>query len=705
MTKRKSTFVLPVPRAVSQASVKSTITSPLPSHPDVKKDDLSTLLMGTDPVEEYNKETNFFVRRQLVWSTYKRCTATAALAHSAASEIAAQEIMITPTEANPSATTIMRAKYAIDLINSAMNRPGGIVDFIVNIVDGYWGSKTGAFILTPRDVHGNILSLGIIPPMLPRPYYGWDNNTPVLSPSMSSAVIADGIWFSELSLTGGSYYTLPFDSYWQLCYGSYAYGAWQDGEPIAEKQLSNIVTHIVLSDYVRRTITCTDDAQVVLWNNVDAVALQKRSTEQKLLAYRRRQNLPVNPEDEGTRLHVTERDPDRPADVKAVNLRAFPDGFDPEMQMNNFEQRIALGFGLHPRRIAGDVQKERFGNASQAAMLNSDEPGIKVLKSVIQYFINSVLLDGVPLRAEFNSRSSPENYAIVQRDQVVSQVISQLGDKITPEMAQAYLVRNGVLTPSDIGIDSLRASDGVPLGMGWISLRDRFGHLLTYNNVLELAATTKKAVDPLLEPCAQKAIERWTEWTVNELPTVIEPTGVSYYGLRQEVDDITIEVYHDLIQCSKSKGGRSNDSRVRTIYDAFMAFFYNMFGSPGLRRFSDQKPKSNMFDELWAVSLLFYTIGAAEAGKRMQTIATRYTSVLSRYANATRAVVYMSEGLKNMSAPVTWVLGVTENHCNMCPQFAGHYPSFEEMIRHTGGLLPGDVRLTCSGNCKCRLEY
>lgn len=715
MAKRKAR---PPIQAAPKQETKSFVTVAVPSNPDVKKDDLNFLGLAIDPVEEYHRQTDLFVRREIVWNLYRRCSAVRTISNSVASEIAAQEMVITPTEANPSATTILLAKRGIDLVNNAMNRPGGVVDFIVNLIDSYWGSKTGAFILTPRDSHGNILALGILPPNIPRPFYGYTaDGSPDFFSNSQNLNLADGIWFIERSLVGANYFALPADQYFQLCYGSLGYGAFQDGEPVAEQQLSPIVTHIALSDYMRKTTMATDTSQIILLNNVDTKEFIAKSNLNKELAMKRRNGIPINPEDEGNRMVATARDLDKPASITIANLHAFPADFDPEAKIVAYEQRIALGFGVHPRRAAADIQKERFGNAAQASMLNTDEPGVKVIKSMIQYFIGSVLLSGVPVRAEFLARNTPENYWAIDRDAKAANVVAQLGANITPEMAQSYLVRQGVLEPRDINQTSIRAEDGVPVARGWVTLRDRIGHILTYDsvNLLDMptqssyvTSSQKSVVASEFQPCADAAIARYEEWIRNELPTtVVEQNGsksLSYYGLRQEVDDIAVEVYHDLVQCAKRNGAKSSDSRVRDILDNFRSYFYNLFGSPALQQFADKHPKTNLFNDLWFLSGAL-ALGTSDIAD-MQSQAAKYVPILSRYANATRAAVYMAAGLAfKGTGGVDWVLGEVENHCGMCPAFARHYDSFAEMISHTGGLLPGDVRLQCSGNCKCHLDF
>ena len=709
-----------------KAKVATTPQMTLVTSPDAQRDREVFVSFGTDPYEDYLRKRDLFVRREIVYSLFERCAATSAIAQSAAAEIASQEVYVTPTQSNPSATTILLAKRAIDIMNMAMNRPGGILSFIMNYTYSYWGSKTGAFIATPRDSAGNIESISMIHPMSPRPFFGWYNvgpeaagtPMPILSVPPGSGRgmnLADGIWYVDGGLSGRSYFALPFveGHYWQDCPSSLGWGAFQEGKPTAEYALSEIITHIALADYMRRTILCTDDAQVVAWENVDSVTVEKKANQLRDIASRRKAGEAIDPKDEGVRLSVFAKDPDRPVNIKVINLRAFPEGFDPQKMMSFYGEQIALIFGVNPRRATPDTQKERFGNATQAAMLNSDEPGIRAIKSSLQSFFSSVLLGGLPLRSEFQSRNSAENYGIVSRDVLASQVVSQAQDGMSPEQKQAYLFRTGVLTPADIGQEALRTGDSLvtqnAMTQGFLSLRDSSGLPLTYEKASIITTRSHKAelgcgckaIYSSVEECALEAQARYEEWVREELPTTISGVTLQRSALRNEVDDIAAELFNDLTQCAKRNGGRSSDQRVRMLYDFYKGAFYNLFGSPDIRVAAQARPQHNLFDTLWgsAGKLL---VGSITMGE-LQAIAMRYTMHLARYYNAIQAPIIMAQ-FAGYDGPVEWKLGLNEDHCPVCPKFAREYPSFKELLSHTGGLLPGDIRLPDFGNCKCKVE-
>lgn len=724
-------------------AIKAVPAAPAPrtvlTSPDTLRDDTLFVSFGTDPYEDYLRQTDLITKRQIVYSLWERCTATAAITASVAGELASSEVYIIPTETNPSATTLLLAKRAIDIINQSMNRPGGVVDFITNFVSGYWGSKTGAFVATPRDERGNIVSLGIINPMLPRPYFGWAPVNPMQNAGPSAMVplieptvpslgqydtgmyLAEGIWYTDGGLASRNYYALPWADghYWQACYGSLAYGAFQEGRPLAENALPDIVSHIAINDYIRRTMLCTDDSQVILWENVDETKVITKGKQLKEIIARRKAGRKIDPSDEGVRLHVWAKDPDKRAGVSAVNLRAFPQDFHPTDQLKYYAESIALMVGVNTHRAAPDTQRERFGNAAQAAMLIADEPGVKSIKTVLQSFYTSVMMAGLALRAEFQSMATAENYAIVMRDVQASQVISQAADGMTPEQKTAYLLRRGVLIPSDAGQPYIRTGDstaignpelpGSPMTFGFLSLRDAKGYPLTYERAADiitrpryqtLVRSSAKKADPQFSECIGNILGLWEDWITNDLPTTVDSAGLSRHGLVTEVDGITNEVLNAILRCARSNGARSNDVRFRGMVDEMRKGFYNLMGSPELSRANIQ-PKNNLFDELWGLAGKVM-IGTA-AVSTLQSVAATFTHDIARYLNSSRALTYFAQ-FAGYDGPIEWELGQTEQHCMMCPTYARTYKNFSELWSRTGGLLPGDIRLQCHGNCLCTLK-
>lgn len=692
---------------------------PSQSNPDSRNDQSITFGMGVNPLTQYRQETDFFARRAMCWEYAQRCTATCSIADSVADELASQEIYITPTEVNPSATTLLLAQRGVDIINNSMLKSDGLLDFIHVFVESYFFSKTGAFILTPK-VGDSIEAISILNPMRPFPYYGWTMGyegtmVPVTRPSYDSmgnlVNNIEGIWHTD----GAYYYTIPMGQYHQVTPGSYGFGAWLDTKPRAEHQMAKILAHTVLVENLLDTILCTDASQAIIWSNVDPAVLIAYSQKIKEIRRRRLSGQKVDPEDQGTRLHVTAREPDKPASGVAVNFRAFPEGFDPIRAASGYEQGIAVGHGVHARRAAPDVNSERFGNAQQAAMLNSDEPGVRAIKHSLTQFYSGVLLSGVPLRVDFMAVNSPENYAVVAKDAMIAQAISQVGAYLTKEQIQLYLLRMGFMLPSEAGVPSMRTGDGSkseelrPRPAGFASLRWSDGQPILYNPPIYVDSRfMKRKADPGLDPsaedfdvesCTLEATARYEDWMTNELPDVLTINGISRRALEEEVDDLAQQIFSWMVSCARTNIGSVRTPEAQAFLDELKTSWFNAIGSPRLRGAGHTKPSNNLFDNLWGVAGKV-ALGTADV-KTLQQIAARFTSYIARYFNALRSLAAMI-GIGDYDGGVDWVRSPVES-CRDCIKFEGHYSSMKALKRTTGGLLPGDPRLTCSGNCKCRL--
>ena len=720
------------------------------SHPDSVKDELMQFGFGLNPLSAYRRETNFFTRRRMLYEFSMRCPALMAAVGSVSDQIAAQEVYITPLETNPSASTLLLAQRAVELINNAGGKSDGTLDFIKLFVESYWLSKTGAFILTPKDSGGKIQAISILNPMQPYPLYDFEQVTygvlnpgkvatqPIIRPKLMDTQgnlinQIQGIWYVDGYPMGANYFTLPPEQYHQVAPGAVGWGAFLTTIPRVEAMLPHVLAYAALVEYLLDTVLCTDQSQAVIWQNVDPAVLKAYSNKRKEILRKRMNNLVVDPEDEGKRLHVTAREPDKPAGAQVVNFRAFPADFDIMKTLASLETTIALGLAVNPRRVSPGVQTERFGNAQQAAMLNSDEPGVIALKQSITQFLSGVLLQGVPLRADFMASNSPENYALVSKDQAVAQVISQIGDAWTTEQKTAYMVRQGTMLPSEVGIPSMRTGDGNPgvstkaergiKPRGYASLRWPDGNPIVFNppirvdprwhplseHVRSMQLVSKKAgvFDP--EGCALEAVGRYEDWITNDLPHLVKAHGFSHSSLEMDITDLTNLLYAAMIACAKSQiGDIRSDPTMRSVIDTTKSSFFNAFGPPSMRGGSLRKPKNNLFDRLWALhgKLL---LGSATLAQVQQTAAS-FTAYIPRYFNGLRALESIQIGNEieatatsnGQPMPVFWKRNATES-CGDCIRFEGSYSSFKSMLQRTGGLVPGDVRLTCSGNCKCNL--
>lgn len=711
------------------------------ANPDSVRDALIQFGFAQNPLTQYRQETNFFVRRRMAYEFAMRCPAFTTLTNSVADEIAAQEVFIVPTESSPSASTILQAQEAVTILNHAMQKRDGVLDFIHIFVESYWASKTGAFILTPT-TNGRIESIGILNPMLTFPYYGWQSQwnsggmiqAPVIQPQVDSfgnpITQVEGIWFVD----GANYFTLPMGQYHQITPGATGFGAFLDTTPRAEFMMPWLLAYTAIVENLVDTMLCTDTSQAVLWQNVDPEVLKAYNAKLKIVRGKRRNNERIDPEDEGQRLHVTAREPDKPAHAEVVNFRAFPTDFDPIKTMDALQSDIALGLGLNPRRGSASSQSERFGNASQAAMLNSDEPGVRAVEHSLLDFVSGVLLGGIPLRADFMAGNSPKNYAVVAKDQVVAQTLSQLKDILSSDQQMAYLVRQNVLMPAEAGITSSRTGDGTTksfppshlIQRGWASLRWPDGMPIVYEpgiwldpNVGIKALPEKKQnllpsgdtfVGFNADDCAANAMSRYDAWISNELPHVVGTRGFNRHGLEEEVDDLAIELWGMMVNCLKSHIGNVRTQRVLWVLEALRLSWYDAIGSARLRQGNMTKPQHNLFDELWAIQGMLLT-GRAQPAQAAQ-IASHYSSYINRYFNALRSAFYASkiepateenpQGGELSQGPVKWVRNAQES-CRDCIAFEGEYSSVKALLKRTGGLLPGDPRLTCSGNCKCNL--
>lgn len=92
--------------------------------------------------------------------------------------------------------------------------------------------------------------------------------------------------------------------------------------------------------------------------------------------------------------------------------------------------------------------------------------------------------------------------------------------------------------------------------------------------------------------------------------------------------------------------------------------------------------------------------------------ATQGYSRAELYAGHVWRGVWAGEGERRretgVDGPVRWVLDPTAHHCAECPIFGSDppgrwYASFADMLRYTGGTLPGHGT-DCDGNCRCHLE-
>lgn len=756
MSKRQQRSITTLKSVPAATSTEDVAPSQLPINPSSRSEQgLENISLAVDPVLQFKSIQGFFKRREFVYSMALSCSGTNGLVHTTASDLAAQQIHIVPTETNPSASTLLIAEEAAQTLNTLQGKPGGLYDFYVQFLRGVWFSKTGAFIAMPVR-NGEIESIGIIPPTLPYPYFGWETATNNVSgnpqiPLLPSPSRLDewgnpleeikGIFYTDLGVDQGRFYTLPVGSYFQVCPGAASYGAFQTTIPLGEQHLGKIASLIALEDYIRNTINNTDDAQAVVWNNVDARLLKAINEARKKVREMRRSGKILDEESMASaRIHVTPQNMDKPASVDVANLRVLPEDFDPLKWEAQLSETLALMFGVHPRRITPSYGSERFGNATQAAMLNHDEPGVRMIESQMEQFITHRLLEGLNVKAQMVAETLPKNYAVASRDNVVSQTLAQIAQNLDPREFRAYAQRMGLLRPSEVQEDpkTLQArlldapppdpnNPNQPFGKnnskspadqnedddkqksvtfwprGFASVRHRDGTPFVYNKPIIINKKKATRADTLDDMLAEiEAI--YESWMMNDLPLVIREGRISRQLLIRATDDMASQIWAIISTAFSRETENDEEWHITQLYQAMRAGFFNAFASPELRPgLMDVAPSRNLFNVTWSLAGAV-SLGRADA-MTLQREAAKFKHYFARYFNSIRSARLMREGLRMPdTVPVTWVRNVAES-CGDCTRYEGTYPNFKAMLRATRNMTPGDPRLQCSGNCKCNLSY
>ena len=657
----------------------------------------------------------------MLYSLAERCTVTSAIAHNLAADLAAQQIYVIPSVTNPSVTEMSIMRHAIALLNSWQLRPTGVVDAMLNMVKGYLWSKTGVFIAMPRD--GNVVqSLLVLPSMIVFPHYGWMGDGTVVVRGGGSLIApgegqidkwgnpigstdeVQGIYYTDVGVSTARYYELAREEYYQICPGALGYGAFQTTKPRAEGLISDIVEMIALDDYARGVMLNTDESQVVLWQNVSSTQLKEFSEKRKQMRELRRKAQPIPPDEQGLRLHATAKDPTRPANVIVADLRALPKDFDLVKLRQDRAEALCVRSGVHPRRATPNYQSERFGNSTVANTQQHDEPAEREIKITLEAFVTSVLMGGTRARAAMVAENSPENYAIVQRDVSIAQALSQ-SDWMSPEMKMSYALRQGMIQPSEAGTQAFRTGDSEPgetISLkSFATLVDRQGRPYVWEPpiVVQPSLNGRKAFD--VEECTRLATGRYEEWIENELPTVVQGNRLDRSVLTEEVDDIANDVWSQVVRCYRSQTGNDQSPQVREILNYNRAAWLNAIASPEARPPvpTERRPGNNLWLNIWSQAGRI-ALGDATTDT-LKATAAFFTPYIARYMNAIRAGVSATEW-QGREGPVRWSRHALDS-CGDCVAFEGVYPSYAAMLRRTRGLVPGDLRLTCSGNCKCDL--
>lgn len=256
MSKRHTKAYPPTPiQPVSQ--LQTDADQPAPPNPELAA-------FATDPLDAYDAlKHDVYCRRELVWKIYRQNEDAQSLESALVGALADSEIIITSTKPPARQTEADRAeaKRLMAVINQAMGRRGGSLEFIKGFVGGFLGSITGSIPQIVYDRLGNVVEIGILDPMAPRPYwkegetfyYGQDGEEGVaryLEPA--------GIWYRG---TGGIYTSLPKGLYYQATYGALARGAWIVGRPLAEENLAILSLGTALQQFIRLNVLAKQVAQ------------------------------------------------------------------------------------------------------------------------------------------------------------------------------------------------------------------------------------------------------------------------------------------------------------------------------------------------------------------------------------------------------------------------------------------------------------
>lgn len=91
-------------------------------------------------------------------------------------------------------------------------------------------------------------------------------------------------------------------------------------------------------------------------------------------------------------------------------------------------------------------------------------------------------------------------------------------------------------------------------------------------------------------------------------------------------------------------------------------------------------------------------------GGTLSNIASGFINRIGMYAGAAWNAIWEGVGsiFGKRKQPVTRVLDVEAQHCQTCPDKAGTYPSWDDMVSAVG--LPGDGSDDCGSNCRCTID-
>lgn len=640
---------------------------------------------AVDPLDAYDElKHDVYCRRQIVWDIYRSNEDAQSIESALVGALADSEIVITSTKPTAQQTEADRAeaKRLMQVINRAMGRRGGYLEFLKGFIAGFNGSVTGAFVQTVFDNLGEIVEIGIIDPMSPRPYY--QDATGIYYDQSGNRqeswyMAPSGIWYKG---SNGFYTTLPSGLYYQATYGSMGRGAFVVGRPLAEENLKWMALGTSITQFLAKSILGLDASQVLVMNFVDKEAFFSQLQQRKEALRQKR----VAGESKGNVLAVTQNNPDKGAEIKTVNLRGLPEGIDILEAADLAAAKVAKGFGVKPSRTATLGDKSRYaGSGAQAAQQESDEWGFSIAKSAVLTFLNEYVIGDKPFVARIMGTDDPKSYSRVVYEGQVAQNVSQLaGLATTPDKQDQlwqYMVERGVMPTASIGA---------------IAVTQTSAKALTGRK----ASDDPAQVDKNVEACSQDLNALWAGFVANDLPQAVDRFGIDDQKLRDELFYIAQLLIAQTIRCIRNAAGGVRDAYIRNLENQARIGINNLVGRPEDWT-STLRPRYPAYSEIINFSPLI-AVGTATLAD-LQNRALRYGGYVDNYANLSKQANWYALG-QTSTGRVQWIRTAQES-CPDCVAFEGIYNDMNELLARTGGRLPGSPALADQGHCKCYLQF
>ncbi len=628
-----------------------------------------------------------------------------------AMSIGAMDVIVRPTITNPSASDILMMRNAVGAINRSARKAGNMTSLAQVFIDGYMRSHTGAFCIPTRDSNGYVESFEFIDPLAPHPHYGEYGGILTLAPTLDNPY-AEGIWY----VLPGELYPFRHEDYFQEAYGAYGSGKWLVGSPLTHRVIGDVLMDVVLADIERRSASGTDPSQIISIANVAPEKIKEwKDNADDYKARKARGERPAYSES-NPRLVLYKESSDSLADDPRVNvydLRLFPKDFNLLEAQAKAAHNIARGLGVSVKWVADEKAQGYSGNAVQLALSVSDSPGMDSVVVSFTSMLQEMLLPGVPATITLQSKSAPETYAQVNSDKVAAEVAKALVETGLPQsVAQLYLMKRGAIGAADIGTYSLSLQSdgdmitdaGIPQAIAFqrdvARLVNPIRPELPFVSPKRPTQMEKAAGDEGYMQCMALALSAFDDWANTQVPTMISGGSIDPVEARRDIDEITQTVGGMLSLCGLKMAGAQRGQRVNQYLDTLKFGLFNRWGSPALNKRSTPMPKDNMYSKV--LSLRNMLSGGDITPDDVAGAVNSFRFDIQRYFASVEAVKFIVAGSAS-SGPVEWVLNDMAHHCSECPKFSGRYGSFSEMLVKTSGKYPRDIRLMCSGNCKCNL--